>query len=382
MPCSGPVSRNMIWFLFRSPLMEACMRLFRLAVFTALFSCLVYAKEVKIHGFVTAVKSPTNFEIDEYHINRDATIVLEMEKDETGAATATFRPEDIRVGTEVEIKGEYDEKTGELQAKSIKVYSDDTRTIKRTALIEKVPSLTKAENSWTGTFFADGQRVTVGPTTQVTRKPNKGEKKQAKDAKEAEPKEEELPLASLDEINLDTFMHYEGIRQPDGSILASKVQFQHAEMEDGERKMWSRLDPKVKQPDYLGLRPGELKVERMKFKLVPNKEAQEYVERIGESVVPAHQRELSATDPLKIPFRFYLVQDKSFNAAALPNGVVVVHSGVFDLLENESQLAFVLSHEVTHAIEKHQWREHEYHKKALTALKVGAIVGAGFAAGP
>jgi len=180
----------MIWFLFRSPLMEACMRLFRLAVFTALFSCLVYAKEVKIHGFVTAVKSPTNFEIDEYHINRDATIVLEMEKDETGAATATFRPEDIRVGTEVEIKGEYDEKTGELQAKSIKVYSDDTRTIKRTALIEKVPSLTKAENSWTGTFFADGQRVTVGPTTQVTRKPNKGEKKQAKDAKEAEPKEE------------------------------------------------------------------------------------------------------------------------------------------------------------------------------------------------
>ena len=354
------------------------MRLLRLAVFTALLSSLVYAKEVKIHGFVTAVNSPTNFEIDEYRITRDATIALEMEKDETGVATATFRPEEIRVGTEVEIKGEYDEKTGELQAKAIKVYSDDTRTIKRTALIEKVPALTKAETSWTGTFFADGQRVTVGPTTQVTYKPNKGEKKQAKDAKEPESKEEESPLASLDEVNLDTFMHYEGVRQPDGSILASKVQFQHAEMEDGERKMWSHLDPKVKQPDYLGLRPGELKLERMKFKLVASKEAQEYVERVGQSVIPEHQRGLSATDPLKIPFRFYLVQDKSFNAAAFPNGVVVVHSGVFDILENESQLAFVLSHEVTHAIEKHQWREHEYHRKALTALKVGAIVGAGF----
>ena len=355
------------------------MRLRRLAAFAALFSSLVYAKEVKIHGFVTAVNSPTSFEIDEYRITRDATIVLEMEKDETGAATATFRPEDIRVGTEVEIKGDYDDKTGELQAKSIKVYSDDTRTIKRTALIEKVPALAKAETSWTGTFFADGQRVTIGPTTQVTYKPNKGEKKQAKESKETkEPKEEEVPLASLDQVNLDTFMHYEGVRQLDGSILASKVQFQHAELEEGERKMWSHLDPRVKEPDYSGLRPGELKLQRMKFKLVPSKEAQEYVERIGQSVIPEHQRSLSATDPLKIPFRFYLVENKSFNAAAFPNGVVVVHSGVFGILENESQLAFVLSHEVTHAIEKHQWREHEYHRKALTALKVGAIVGAGF----
>jgi len=64
-----------------------------------------------------------------------------------------------------------------------------------------------------------------------------------------------------------------------------------------------------------------------------------------------------------------LVDDKSFNASAYPNGVVVVHSGLFDVLENEAQLAFVLSHEMTHSIEKHVWREHEYHKKALMALR-------------
>jgi hypothetical protein len=156
------------------------------------------------------------------------------------------------------------------------------------------------------------------------------------------------------------------------------MQFQHAEMEEGEAKMWSHLNPKIKEPDFLALRPGELRMQQVKYKLVPSKEAQEYVARLGEKLVPAHQKELVAGDPLKIPFRFYLIQDKSFNAAAYPNGVVIVHSGVFDVLEDEAQLAFVLSHEITHAIEKHTWREHEYHKKALTALKVGGIVGAGF----
>ncbi len=43
--------------------------------------------------------------------------------------------------------------------------------------------------------------------------------------------------ASADLLNLDTFMHYEGIRQSDGSILAKKVEFQHAELEGGEAKM-------------------------------------------------------------------------------------------------------------------------------------------------
>lgn len=61
-----------------------------------------------------------------------------------------------------------------------------------------------------------------------------------------------------------------------------------------------------------------------------------------------------------------------------PNGVVVVNSGLFDILENEAELAFVLSHEITHSIEKHVWREQEYHKKALMALKIGGAVGAGF----
>src|SRR5215475_4756618 len=124
------------------------MRRLRIAAIILLFSCLGQAKEIKIHGFVTTVTSPTSFEIDDYRITRDMTVVLEIEKDEDTVSTAVFRPEDIHVGTELEIKGEYNEQTGELRAKSIKVFVEDTRVIKRTALIEKVPALTKTDTGW------------------------------------------------------------------------------------------------------------------------------------------------------------------------------------------------------------------------------------------
>lgn len=82
----------------------------------------VWAKEVEIHGFVTSVTSVTSSEIDEYKISRDQQLLLEVEKDDSGIATASFTPDDIRVGTELEIRGEWNEVSGELKAKSIKVF--------------------------------------------------------------------------------------------------------------------------------------------------------------------------------------------------------------------------------------------------------------------
>lgn len=337
------------------------MRQLRLIFVLLLFPTLLIAKETKIHGFVTNVISPTNFEIDDYRIMRDSGLQLEIEKDDSGDAIAVFKPEDIKVGTELEIKGEYDEKSGELKAKSIKVFTEDTRRVKRTALLERKPDLKKETSAWRGEVFADGQRVVVNEKTVVLQKRNKSEHKQAKNNKDDSA--DLGPLDAAEKLDLDTWVHYEGSRQPDGSILASKIEFKKAELEPGEAKMWKQLNPKVKDPNYSSFKSGELKVAGGKYKLFPNKEAQEYICGLGARLIPQHQQELSAGDPLKIPFRFFLVEDKTFNAAAYPNGVVVVHTGVFNVLENEAQLAFVLSHEITHSIEKHVWQQHEYHKK-------------------
>src|SRR5690348_12737719 len=227
--------------------------LLSLCIFVA--SGLCEAKDIKIHGFVTAINSPTNFEIDEYKITKDITLALEIEKDDSGDATATFTPEDIRVGTELEIKGEYNDSTSELKAKSIKVFLDDTRKIRRTALLEKAPSLEKTEGgTWSGDLFVDGQRVLVTDATIMTLRPNKGERKEAKTSKN-EIEQAGAKLTSLDGLNLDTFAHYEGVRQKDGTVLASKIEFHHAELEPGEAKMWKQLSPKVKEANYLSFTP-------------------------------------------------------------------------------------------------------------------------------
>jgi hypothetical protein len=327
----------------------------------------IFAKEVTIRGFVTEVKSPTVFEIDDYKVTRDRSLALDISAEEDDKSRTAFKPEDLRIGTELEVKGEYDESTGELKAKSIKVLFEDARKLRRTALLEQLPSLTKKDSGWEGEIRADGQRITVSSETSLTIKLNKSERENSADKKNEEEDSKNAPLTSLDALNLDTFVRYEGTQEPDGSVSAHKIEFRHGELEPGEAKLW----PKIKEPDYSSFAPGELKMHWRKYHIVPDREAQDYIAKLGEDLVPAHQKSLPADDPLKIPFRFYLVEDKSFNATAYPNGVVIVHTAVFDFLQNEAQLAFVLAHEISHAVEKHQWQVLHYHRAELTALRAG-----------
>lgn len=365
-----------------------CVSLFLLVLSAA-------AKEKKIRGYVTAIHSPTSFEIEDYRITRDESVVLDFEKEDDADKTPIdFRPEDIRVGTELEIRGDYDEKSGELRAKSIKVVLENEKKVKRTALMVWAPDLHPIGNGlWEGRFFADGQWIVVDETTAVTFKPNKSErealKKQEKAKKEKEKKgkspEEEgddspgTALRSLEQVGPNTFITYEGLRQPDSSVRAVKVEFMHNELEKGEAGMWKSLATKVKAPNFAEGKPGELQIKKIgKFKLVANEEAQRYVRELGERLIPPHQKALPDGDPNKIPFRFYLVQGKVANAFATPNGIVVVFSAMFDVLENEAQLATVMGHEIAHSIHEHSWRQHQYHRKKLIAMRIGGIVGAYF----
>jgi hypothetical protein len=353
-------------------------------VFSLALAVPVAAKEKKIRGYVTKIISSTEFEIEDYRITKDASLVFEFEKDDDNPA-ADFNPNDVRVGTELEIRGEYNEQTGELRAKSIKVVLEETKKIKRTALLERAPAIRRTPDGWEGIFFADGQKIQVASTTQVLFKLNRSEKKVAKEKekKEKKPKgdiEQRLedfdvrPLESIDQIGPNTFMNYEGARQPDGIILAKKVEFTRNELEQGEAKMWKDLSPKVKDPNFAQFKPGELAIKKVgKFKLVPSAEAQNYIERLGQSLIPAYQRSLPPGDPNKVPFRFFLVQDKSANAFALPNGTIVVFSGMLGILENEAQLAAVMGHEISHSIQEHTRLQQEYHRGKRTAMKVGAF---------
>jgi hypothetical protein len=351
------------------------MRHFTLLAFAlVLLACPCAAKDLKVHGFVTAIVSPTSFEIDDYKITRDSSLTVNVKNAKSDPAVTAFRPEDIRVGTELEITGDYNESRHELRATSIEVLLFDTVKINRLALLEKLPALEKSNSgAWHGTLFAD-DRVEVSEATLVTLKMN-GEEREAAKTGMKDIQDQPAPLTSLDDINLDTFVHYEGTTQPDGSVLATKVEFEHAELAKGEADLRKQWTPNVKEPDYSASKPGQLKMTYKKYKILADRDAQEYVSDLGNSLIPQHQKDLPAGSPLKIPFRFYVVNNKVPDLNSFESGTIVVNSGLFDVLENEAQLAFLLEQEMAQIIEKQGWRDREYHKRQITALKVGGFAG-------
>jgi hypothetical protein len=62
---------------------------------------------------------------------------------------------------------------------------------------------------------------------------------------------------------------------------------------------------------------------------------QERVERIGNGLIPAYQRDLLADDPTKIDFRFQVVDwAKRHDAMTLSNGIVLIPEQLVAWLES------------------------------------------------
>ena len=341
-------------------------------------SVVAKAKDVKIRGYVTVVTSPTRFEIEDYRINRDEGFVLDFEN---ASPDLQFKIEDIRVGVELEIKGTLDDATGELKAKSITVDMEQFRPQKQTAILSQPPAgVEHADEGWAGTFLVDGQRIQVTPHTQVLFKLTSREKKLAKKTK-ANTEENGLfePLKALADVTTGMAMTYEGRRNADGTIIADRVEFTRNDLEPGEKKMWDSLKVSTKPFNAAQALAGELKINNVgKFKTLPDQQVQDYVNQIGRQLIPQYERDLPDSDLAKIPFRFFVIQEKTPNAFALPNGIVVIHSSMFDIAENEAQFAAIVGHEIAHAVQEHTWRQQQYQKGKRTALAIGAAIAAAY----
>ena len=93
----------------------------------------------------------------------------------------------------------------------------------------------------------------------------------------------------------------------------------------------------------------------------------EYINTLGSKIV-------SHANNVHFPFNFFLIKDQTINAAAFLGGNVKVNSGLFNYADNESQIAAVLAHEITHVTQRHLARFIEDAKSRQTKT-LGAIVG-------
>jgi len=78
-------------------------------------------------------------------------------------------------------------------------------------------------------------------------------------------------------------------------------------------------------------------------------EISDYLNELGERLVS------NSPEPGQ-PFEFFAIDDNAINAFALPGGFVGVNTGLIQLAQSESELASVLSHEISHVTQHHYAR--------------------------
>lgn len=94
--------------------------------------------------------------------------------------------------------------------------------------------------------------------------------------------------------------------------------------------------------------------------LVPDAALQAYVNRVGRWVA------LQSGRP-DLPWHFGVLDTPTVNAFAAPGGYVLITRGLYEILDNEAQLAAVLGHEIGHIVQRHH----------ITVMQKSAAISAG-----
>jgi len=98
--------------------------------------------------------------------------------------------------------------------------------------------------------------------------------------------------------------------------------------------------------------------------------ANAYVRHIGQSLVS------KGLELERVSWNFRVLRDPQPNAFALPNGSVYITTGLIFLVDNESQLAAIIAHELTHVMRRHTYVQNRSNRKKFLTMNIMTAVGA------
>jgi predicted Zn-dependent protease len=93
----------------------------------------------------------------------------------------------------------------------------------------------------------------------------------------------------------------------------------------------------------------------------------EYIQDLGNRLV-------AQADNVKFPYTFFILNSPDINAFAFFGGHIGIHTGLIFNARNESELASVLSHEVSHVTQRHIARSIEAQQKS-SPLQIASLLG-------
>ena len=103
-----------------------------------------------------------------------------------------------------------------------------------------------------------------------------------------------------------------------------------------------------------------------------DKNVQDYVRRLGAALAAHSERP-------NLPWAFYVMDDPTVNAFALPGGSIFVTRGILTHMNDEAELVGVLGHEIGHVTARHSVQQMTREQLAQIGLGVGSIVSSDIA---
>jgi hypothetical protein len=359
-----------------------------------------------LNGFVTQVNSPADFYVGSLHVVLNGKTQCETQglRSEIQLKRRGFfhqyfllqtRPIpksevavpcnalSLRVGSRVQVTGDRGPQDDPIAAAHLIVCKVDIQRKFSTswkpvewsggALLEEEPQLSRTAKGWTGTLWLDGYLMRIAPDTQLfpwigSFLSWRADHLYDSSIVTSPPPASAFP-ASLFQPN--TWATYRGSRRADGTILLDRIGLSPNQPYAGCEKISTSLTPIIHAPNYASDAPGSAVfpegglVHSKVLTILPERNLQDYVSRLGASLIPRYQEAMPETIATKVHFRFYVVQSRwaTFDdlvsnvyslpymarpnwddaVLALPNGMIFVPTSTLTGVGSNAQLATILS---------------------------------------
>lgn len=235
-------------------------------------------------------------------------------------------------------------------------------------------------HSLLATLLVFGQMITISPSiwAQNDQQQETKEEKKLREQEEKRKKQEQERLAreeknrSKQEKQYNTLLEFGLDQYRSNPEFKDEVDKAYLDLQ-GQHAMQAYQINTQRNTElvFAETEDASLKIRRV---LYDNPWVQDYVNRVGQRLVPSDSDKLYAFKVTYHPIPY---------AYTLSTGTVLISTGMISMLDNEAQLAYVLGHELAHVYKDH-WKtkvmmsmaEEDYNQKqALKAARWGALFG-------
>ncbi|MBC8155052.1 MAG: M48 family metalloprotease [Bacteroidetes bacterium] len=156
----------------------------------------------------------------------------------------------------------------------------------------------------------------------------------------------------------------QGTHQPDGILIAEAGTVTPEEASNTDQQLIQTL----KATRQLSSDGTRLTFGSVSYPLLANDTINGYLTRLTTKLLPARVKNLPTDHPSYFNTRVYLVVDSTANACIYPDGSLYITTGLLTMVENEAQLAAVLSRELAHITFHHPRRMYQTGSTGETTL--------------